>query len=644
HLIGTPGFKSLNVSLLPSVFSREYASAIPGAHRGAHSPFLFNFVIDEIMIRTLQGLQNPGVQIACEENLVDLEYADDIVLIFEEKAQVFLGELNKVIPSFVVGNEILTGKVEETNARLVCRAASTLGLKLQKISILPDVVEVVAREANDFMRSFDVVITSGGIGPTHDDVTFEGLAKALGKELITHPELVHVVENFFGFDAAVTPTDPRIRLARVPLGSELVYGIDFSTGRQSSYPVVKVNNVYVLPGVPRLFRTAFEIIKTILCFAARCIPLFILLTQEHLRDPRIQFSSRSIYTMHEESKIAPFLSVLAEKYGSHVAVGSYPAFHNSYYRVRVVLDSQDEEMLEVAFQEAKDYFGPDIVSYEPNPVAIADSAVCALANEPNSVLGLRVSKAIETIQSALEQFDSSQLVIGFNGGKDCTVLLHLIYSVYLQRQNRSTGQDSDASLLDFPKLLYIRSRSVFPELENFVQRTVHFYHLPSSSILRPTDQSMQTDDRENQIKHGSLIIYEGDIKSSLERLLRDFPNVRGVFMGTRLSDPRSAHLRPMVMTDPGWPQLMRINPILDWTYEEVWRFIRRLSLPYCSLYDVGYTSLGSMEDTHPNPRLRYVSESGRSGYHPAYTLSDPESERSGRRRPSSTSSTPVETS
>ncbi|KAF5397522.1 FAD synthase [Paragonimus heterotremus] len=102
-------------------------------------------------------------------------------------------------------------------------------------------------------------------------------------------------------------------------------------------------------------------------------------------------------------------------------------------------------------------------------------------------------------------------------------------------------------------------------------------------------------------------------------------------MGTRLSDPKAADLTPMIMTDPGWPQILRINPLLDWTYADVWTFIRKLSLPYCSLYDVGYTSIGSMEDTHPNPKLRHITESGRIEYHPAYTLTDLNSERFGRR-------------
>ncbi|TPP67548.1 Molybdopterin-binding protein [Fasciola gigantica] len=104
-------------------------------------------------------------------------------------------------------------------------------------------------------------------------------------------------------------------------------------------------------------------------------------------------------------------------------------------------------------------------------------------------------------------------------------------------------------------------------------------------------------------------------------------------MGTRITDPRAAHLTPMAMTDSDWPQLMRVNPLLHWTYSDVWNFLRSLSIPYCSLYDVGYTSIGSMEDTHPNPSLRYVTDSGLTEYHPAYILSDFHLERSGRRKP-----------
>ncbi|CAH8450981.1 unnamed protein product [Dicrocoelium dendriticum] len=462
------------------------------------------------------------------------------------------------------------------------------------------------------MNSFDIVLTSGGIGPTHDDVTFEGLAKALNESTLVHPELLHVVENFFGFDSSLGALH---RLACIPASSELVYGIDHSTGRQSNYPVVKVRNIYALPGIPTLFHTAFEIIK------------------EHLRDRRICFHSRSLYVTQGETVIAAFLSSLADKYREEVGVGSYPTFNNSYYKVRVALDSMSESALQSAYQEAFEHLKDHLISYVPDPVTKASSAVYALASDvEHDRLSRCVATSIKIIEDIFHRFTPSEMVIGFNGGKDCTVLLHLVYAVFLRRiAGHSPEAGCRARLAsEFPRLLYIRSRSVFPELENFVQRTLQFYRLSSKSILRPTVNAGSMEKREKS--HGGLIVFEGDIKSSLDRLLKDFPDVRGVLMGTRLSDPRASHLSPVIMTDAGWPQILRINPLLDWTYSDVWQFIRTLSLPYCSLYDVGYTSIGSMEDTHPNPNLRYITESGRCGYRPAYTLADPESERSGRSR------------
>ncbi|CAI2737671.1 unnamed protein product [Dicrocoelium dendriticum] len=141
-----------------------------------------------------------------------------------------------------------------------------------QITILPDDVQLIAQEAREFMNSFDIVLTSGGIGPTHDHVTFEGdpsvpplslgfflgLTKTLNERTLVHPELLNVVENFFGFDSCFGALH---RLACIPGSFGFAYGIDQSTGRQSYYPVVKVRNIYALPGIPILFHTSFEIIK-----------------------------------------------------------------------------------------------------------------------------------------------------------------------------------------------------------------------------------------------------------------------------------------------------------------------------------------------------------------------------------------------
>jgi len=101
--------------------------------------------------------------------------------------------------------------------------------------------------------------------------------------------------------------------------------------------------------------------------------------------------------------------------------------------------------------------------------------------------------------------------------------------------------------------------------------------------------------------------------------------MKAIFMGTRSTDPRSASLKDFAPTDPGWPQIMRVNPILHWNYEDVWEFILAMKVPYCELYDKGYTSIGAETDTIPNPELK-----NEGGYDPAYKLLDGTKERAGR--------------
>jgi len=89
----------------------------------------------------------------------------------------------------VIGNEILSGKVEDTNSAFLARELRQLGVALKRITVIPDELEVIAEVVRDFHQGFDVVFTSGGVGPTHDDITMEGVALALGRRIVRHPLL-----------------------------------------------------------------------------------------------------------------------------------------------------------------------------------------------------------------------------------------------------------------------------------------------------------------------------------------------------------------------------------------------------------------------------------------------------------------------
>ncbi|KAK4683797.1 FAD synthetase, partial [Tremellales sp. Uapishka_1] len=154
------------------------------------------------------------------------------------------------------------------------------------------------------------------------------------------------------------------------------------------------------------------------------------------------------------------------------------------------------------------------------------------------------------------------------------------------------------------KALYITAPSPFPALEAFVLASVSAYNL-------------------------DLYRFGGGMKVALTEYLRcgGGRGVKGVMVGTRRGDP-NGNVAVLAPTDPSWPDFLRIHPILDWSYKDIWDCLRELEVDWCSLYDEGYTSLGSITNTRPNPLLKNPDSA--TGWDPAWKLQDERQERAGR--------------
>ncbi|KAL3089610.1 hypothetical protein niasHT_027058 [Heterodera trifolii] len=209
-------------------------------------------------------------------------------------------------------------------------------------------------------------------------------------------------------------------------------------------------------------------------------------------------------------------------------------------------------------------------------------------------LAAKIKEAISAINGILDEYGIEKTAIAFNGGKDSTLLLHLLRICVTKK----FGADTKISAF------FIKCDDEFIELVHFVQKMASMYNLDLVELSGP-------------MKHG-LALYKEKQSHTVATM-----------MGTRSTDPIGKYMKSNIQwTDGGWPKFLRVCPLFDWSYGEVWKGIRDLSISYCSLYDAGFSSLGECTKTTKNPAL--LIKGTENSYKPAYTLNDGKLERSNR--------------
>lgn len=224
--------------------------------------------------------------------------------------------------ALVIGNELLSGKIAEANLLVLARALRELGVLLARAVLVLDDVAVIAREVRELSAAHDVVFTSGGVGPTHDDLTIEGVARAFGVGVARAPELELLIRRHYGERTTVD----HLLMARVPEGARLV------SSASVPWPTVVMRNVWVLPGVPEVFQMKLP----------------------HIRGELggdTPFFSLAVFTRLDEGDLKPLLDSVVAAHGA-VEIGSYPKWHDPEYRTKLTFDGLDE----VAVRAARDAF------------------------------------------------------------------------------------------------------------------------------------------------------------------------------------------------------------------------------------------------------------------------------------------------
>lgn len=243
----------------------------------------------------------------------------------------------------IIGDEILSGRTLDKNTQHIAQTLGHLGIDLLEVRVIPDVEQKIIDTVLEMSAAYKYVFTTGGIGPTHDDITAQSVAKAFGQKLILHEQARLLLEEYYGKEEL---NDGRLKMAYVPENSELI------ENSITVAPGFRVGNVYVMAGIPKIMQAMLEAI----------IP--------HL-EKGVEVQSRTLTVHSQESKIAGMLTEVQDGCLNDVAIGSYPFMTGGNYGdataktgVNVVFRAQDVEKMKLAVKALEDRFLAAKIKFE----------------------------------------------------------------------------------------------------------------------------------------------------------------------------------------------------------------------------------------------------------------------------------------
>jgi len=230
------------------------------------------------------------------------------------------GSVWRSAAAVVIGDELLAGRVIDDNSPYLATALRAVGVALREIRVIADQEEAIAAAIVDLAPRHDAIFTSGGVGPTHDDVTMAAVARAFGVALVRHPEMIALVQTFYGARAS----EAAKRMADLPDGAELL------RHDRSRVPIVRFQNVLILPGLPSLFRKKVDTVRDWID-----------------GEP---FQLRQVLLTADEGAIASILEQVVERHPT-VALGSYPEPEAPQHDVKLTLESRAATDVEGALED-----------------------------------------------------------------------------------------------------------------------------------------------------------------------------------------------------------------------------------------------------------------------------------------------------
>jgi molybdenum cofactor synthesis domain-containing protein len=221
----------------------------------------------------------------------------------------------KTAAALIVGNELLSGKIQEENLVVLAKTLNQLGIRLRRVVMVPDDISLIAAEVRHLSQEHTVLFTSGGVGPTHDDVTIEAVAQAFGVAVVSSP----LMESMLRAHYRERCTEGHLRMALIPDGADL------ARNAEVTWPTVVMQNVWVLPGIPEVFKMKLAVVRERLSGGA-------------------PFVSRAVYTKMDEGELKPLLDRVVAAHPD-VEVGSYPKWSDPTYRTKLTFDGSDTALV-----------------------------------------------------------------------------------------------------------------------------------------------------------------------------------------------------------------------------------------------------------------------------------------------------------